>query len=227
MTIYEKTQKQLFDLSEEKYRKFSASLIPNIANVLGVRIPVLRKVAKQICDNEEWEKYVAKMPKYMEEAIIQAIIIGAKAKSPKDFDMIEKFVVKIDNWAVCDCFCSSLKMVKKYKEETFDFLLKYLNSKKEFEVRFALVVLLDYFVDEKYLGQIFNILNSFCHNGYYAQMAAAWLGSVCFVEFPDETFEYLKNSKLDKTTFNKTIQKIRESYRVEKSVAAKLQTLKK
>ncbi|MBQ6224657.1 MAG: hypothetical protein IJJ58_05765, partial [Campylobacter sp.] len=107
----------------------------------------------------------------------------------------------------------------------FNFLQPYLISKKEFYVRFGLVILLGYYVKEEYLTFIFDTLDNFKHKGYYAKMAAAWLLSVCFVKFPQKTFIYAKTSKLDKWAFKKGIEKTRQSFRVSKDFKEKLKTL--
>ena len=96
---------------------------------------------------------------------------------------------KINNWAVCDTFCAGLKITKKHKEEMFEFLQKYLKSHKEFEIRFGVVMLLDYYIEEKYLNQLFEIFDSIENKEYYVQMAIAWAISICLIKFYDKTGE--------------------------------------
>ena len=143
------------------------------------------------------------------------MIIGLKKEDisiiKKD---IENFVPKIDNWAVCDTFCSGLKIIKKYPEDFWKFLEKYLKSNKEFEIRFAIVIILNYYINEKYLSNVLEILNNIRHEGYYVKMAVAWAVSICYIKYPKITMEFLKDCNLDNFTYNKSIQKIIESYRV-------------
>ena len=90
---------------------------------------------------------------YYEEIMLRGMLIGL-CKNPdreKFFSMIEEFVPHIRNWGICDVFCGGLKEVKKYKKETYDFLKKYLSSEREFDVRFALVMLTGYYIDEEYI----------------------------------------------------------------------------
>ena len=143
------------------------------------------------------------------------------------FSLIDRFVLKIDNWAVCDSFCAALKSAKKNKSEFFDYIQKYLYSKSEFEIRFAVVMLLDYFIDDEYIETIFKICEQVRHEGYYVKMAVAWLLSVCVVKFPEKTVDYLKQDTLDIFTHNKAIQKARESFRVSDELKIYLNTLKK
>lgn len=215
-------RKRLIQLADEKYQKFSSSLIPNINNVLGVRLPLLNKLAKELYKTD-WKPFVKSETIYMEETMLQGMLIAMSG----DIELVKQFVPKIDNWSVCDKFCCTFKYVKNNKEEIWKFLQPYLKSDKEFENRFALVILLEYFVEREYLSEIFNILNSFKSNKYYAQMAAAWLVSVCFTVFSKETVTFLKSTKLDNWTYNKSIQKIMESLKVDDDMKQKIKALKR
>lgn len=219
-------RKRLEDLAEGDYQRFSASLLPNIDNVLGVRLPILRKIAKDI-SNSDWQGFLTSDAIYMEETMLQGMVIGLIAKDLKALPLIENFIPKINNWSVCDSFCCGLKFVSAYKKEVYNFLQLYLNSKQEYEIRFGLVMLLNYYVEEDYLDEIFVVLDEFSSKDYYAQMAAAWLLSICYVKFPELTEEYLNNSKLDDYTFNKAIQKIIESNRIAKNEKLRLKKYKR
>lgn len=140
---------------------------------------------------------------------------------------IEKFVPKIDNWAVCDTFCAGLKIIKKYPEDFWEFIGKYLKSDKEFEIRFAIVMILDYYINDKYIEEVLEILNNIKHEGYYVKMAVAWTVSICYIKFPKRTMKFLKECNLDNFTYNKSIQKIIESYRVENEDKEILKKMKK
>lgn len=217
---------KLISLAEADYQKFSASLLPNIDNVLGVRLPILRKIAKEI-SKSDWQRFLIEQTLYMEEIMLQGMVIGVVVKDDQGLSLVADFVPKINNWSVCDSFCCGLKFVKSYKREVYEFLQQYLNSEKEYEIRFGLVMLLYYFVDEDYLDKIFNKLDVFSSTDYYAQMAAAWLLSICYVNYPHKTEKYLEKSKLDDFTYNKSIQKIIESNRIEKNEKQRLKKYKR
>ncbi|WP_131044676.1 DNA alkylation repair protein, partial [Clostridioides difficile] len=121
----------------------------------------------------------------------------------------------IDNWSVCDGFCSDLKSMKKYKENMYDILKKYVYSKNPWEIRFALVMFLIYYVDDKHIKEIFEYCNNIQSEEYYVKMGMAWLLSICFIKCEEETFLYIKNNNLDDFTYNKMLQKIIESNRVD------------
>ncbi len=214
--------------TDPAYCKFSSALIPNIDNVLGVRIPVLRKIAKQIA-KDDWQKFLNKYEeKFMEDTMLKGMVISYLNE---DIDTVlnltEAFVLKIDNWAVCDTFCAGLKIFKKDRKKVFKFLIPYLTSKKEYSLRFAVLVLLTYFIEKDYIDEVLKILFNLKSSYYYVNMAIAWAVSVCYVKFPDCTLKYLENSTLDDFCHNKSISKIIESYRVSKEDKEKLKLLKR
>lgn len=219
----------LLDKSEEDYRKFSQALIPNINNVLGVRIPVLRKIAKEIYKSENWQEFLKQKEfEYFEETMLQAIVIGLVKDTPENIlKLVKDFIPKINNWSVCDCFCGGLKFTQQNKELVWEFIQPYFKSKNEYDIRFAYVMLLEHFIDEKYIDKCLYYIDNFSDTRYYAQMACAWALSMCYVNFPEKTLNYLKKSNLDNWTFNKSIQKICESLRVEKESKSMLKCLKR
>ena len=213
--VYE-TRKRLKGLADEKYRKFHSGLCPGIDNIMGVRVPDLKKIAKDIVNSGNYLEYLEyKNLKFYEEVMVKGLIIGyIKVDFDKRLEYIEDFIPYIDNWAICDTFCSSLKSINNNKEKMWKFIIEYLHSNEEFKIRFAVVIMLDYYIDEKYVKEVLNILDSVKHPGYYVKMAISWAISIAYIKFPKYTMNYLKNNSLDRFTYNKTLQKILESYRV-------------
>ena len=204
----EKIRKILLENSDEKYRKFSSSLIPNTDNLLGIRIPFLRKFAKSIAKTCAEEFLREKNCEYFEETMLQGMVIGlVKTDIAQRFELIKDFLPKIKNWSVCDCFCCGLKFTKDNRKEVLEFLKPYIKSENEYEVRFAAVMLLDYFVNEEYIDTTLALLNEFTHEAYYAKMAVAWAISICYINYPDKTFEFLKRTKISPWVFNKSDRK--------------------
>ena len=204
---------KLKENTDKKYKEFSQSLLPNVNNILGVRIPILRKIAKEIYKNKNLE-FLQKQPTSHEESLLQAMVIGLT----KNITLIEPFIHKITNWAICDTFCADLKITKTHKKEVYKIIKKYIKSKKEYELRFSLVMLLNYYVEEDYLTDIFKYLNTFKSKDYYAQMAAAWLICVCCTKFPLQTIEFLKTTNINEFTYKKAIQKIQDAYKIDKNI---------
>ncbi len=212
-------RQHIFSLKDDKYREFHRGLVPGEDTMIGVRVPVLRQYAKELYreyDGSGGSLIELIGDDYYEEIMLQGMIIGLQKKIGMDklFRQIDGFVPKIKNWAVCDVFCAGLKQVKKYPEETYEFLQKYLSSQQEYFIRFGLVMLLDYYVNEEYLAGVLKTTEKITHEGYYVKMAAAWLISVCFVKFYDETKAFMKGCSLDDFTYNKALQKARESLRI-------------
>lgn len=202
-------REKLFELKEENYQKFSSRLVVSKYELLGVRLPYLRKLAKELDEN-----YLNQEHKYFEEIMLEGMIIGNFKDISKTLKQLSIFVSKIDNWSICDSFCSSLKITKKYPKQVFKFIKKYQNSKLEFEKRFLLVMLLNYYVNDDYIDDIFLIIQKIDKTEYYVKMAVAWLLSICYLSYENKVIEYLIHGKLDAFTINKTISKICDSYRI-------------
>ena len=223
-------KKKLFELSDQKYKEFHGGLCPGIENIIGVRVPVLRKYAQELFKEKDWKQTIEEIDnEYYEEIMLQGMLIGQAKKEDINtiLKYVGKYVPKIDNWAICDVFCAGLKITKKYKKEMWNFIKKYLKSDKEFEIRFAVVMILDYYIDEEYLKEDFKIFDNIKHEGYYVKMAVAWAISICLIKYYEDTVKYLKKSKIDNWTYNKAIQKAIESYRISDSQKEILRKMKK
>ena len=202
-----KIREELINLSEEDYRDFSSKLLPGINNMLGVRLPALRKIAKSIA-KEDWKNYLDNVrDDYFEEVMLQGMVIGYINNTDIDeiISLIRKYVPKINNWSVCDSFCNGLKITNKNKEKMWNFIEEYLSSNYEFEVRFAVVMLLNFYVEEDYVELVLSNLDKIKHDGYYVKMAVAWAISICYVKFSETTLNYLKENNLDYFTYNKSL----------------------
>jgi len=221
-------EKRLLALQDPEYQKFHSKLVPNSHNVLGVRTPELRKLAKEICRGD-WKSFLKENDrKWYEKDVLQGLVTaGAKVSFEERLQLTAEFVPRIDNWAVCDIFCSSLKDVKTHKAEIWEFLQPYLHGNSEYEIRFGVVMLLSYFTEYSYVNKAFEAFDRITHEAYYVRMAVAWAVSVYFVHFPRETFAYLENNQLDDWTYNKALQKIIESYRVDASTKQRIREMKR
>lgn len=229
MTTTENIRKELLALVDHKYREFHSSLVPGADNILGVRVPQLRLLAKEVAKREDWRAFVeAADTEYYEETMLQGMVIGwSKMELEERMKYVEMFVPRINNWAVCDIFCGELKSaVRKGKESVWSFVQPYLQSDEEFKLRFGIVMLF-HFVDAEHIDSLLEYADLFNHEAYYARMAMAWMLSICFVKFPEKTMEYMKRSKLDNWTYNKALQKTMESLRVDKDTKAILRNMKR
>ena len=235
----EKIRKLLEEMAEPDYAKFSGSLLGREAVMLGVRLPKIRELAKKVAkaDGREYLDSVlsdadgAKQEEimYMEELMLYGMVIGCMKEKPEAlFPYIERYVARIDNWSLCDSFCAGLKQTKKQPELMWDFLQPYLQSDKEFDLRFGVVMLMDFYVTPEYIEKLLQIFDGIHHEGYYVKMAVAWALSVCLVKQWEESFAYMAwpENHLDEFTYVKTVQKCRESYRLTDDQKEKLTELK-
>ena len=221
-------KQRLLALSEEQFRDFSAKLIPTNSNILGVRVPALRQLVKELA-KDDWQTFLEEYEcVYLEEFMLKGMVIGAiKEDLETVLAYCEKFIPLIDNWAVCDIVCGDLKFAKKYPQQTWTFIQPYLTSQQEYEVRFAVVMILAHFINEEYIAQVLPTLDAVQHEAYYVKMAVAWAVSICFVKFPTQTMAYLHDNHLDDETYNKAIQKIIESRRVDEATKNRLRKMKR
>lgn len=211
-------KQQLLELSEPEYQKFSSRLIPNISkdSILGVRLPQLRKIAKTIAKGN-WQHYLkTASDDTFEEIMLQGMVIGyLKEELDQILPYVKNFIPKINNWSTCDSFCAGLKLSKKYSDEMWRFILPYLKGKQEYDIRFGVVMLLSYYVNEKYIDDALYLLDAIDYDAYYVKMAVAWAVSLYYINFPQRTVVYLKDNNLDSFTYNKALQKITESLKVD------------
>ena len=224
----EKIRKELEIIAEENYRIFAAKLIPNIDNLLGVRLPKLRKIAKKIVQLD-YEYYLAMDNHlYFEEVMLQGMIIGEiKLPWTERSRDVKQFISKIDNWSVCDSFCCGLKFEVSEKELVWQFLQPYFASDKPYDIRFAVVMLLFYFVDDEYAQKAFTLFDQIKNDDYYVKMAVAWAISIYFRELPTLTMSYLQKNQLDDWIYNKALQKITESLKVDSSTKIIIRSMKR
>lgn len=227
MGINQTLRTKLHELAEDEYKNFHKSLVPGLTNMLGVRMPKVRELAKW-ASKQDWQSEWDDLSNdCYEELMIKGLLIGyGKLSQEEQTAYLKKYVPLINNWAICDCCCSTWKFIQKDREYWFDFLQRYVDSENEFEIRFAVVSMLDYYITDDYIEQLYDIFDSITHDGYYVKMAVAWAVSICYVKYPKLTWDYLEKKSLDSFTHNKAIQKIRESNCVSKEEKDKILELK-
>lgn len=207
----------LSSMADEKYRLFSCKLLPDAVRktVIGVRLPRLRTLAKNMVKNGAYSIVLnSSIGSTMEEKMVYGMLIGyAPLTDEQKFEYLLKFVPKIDCWSVCDCVCVSLKF--KDKKKLWAFLLKnYAKSTAEFELRFVLVMVLNHFLEEKYLEDVLRLVANISSSAYYVVMAQAWLLSMLYVKFPQSVLDFLTSHKISTIVYAKTLQKILESRQI-------------
>lgn len=215
--------------AEAEFREFQKKLIPGSKPILGIRTPRMRTIAQQIARGCYEEFFKECHTDTYEEVMIQGLVIGyLKPLSYEHFcSLVDHFVPLIDNWAVNDCFCGSLKQVKKYSADFFFHLDRYLHSDNPWEIRAGLILMLSHYLKEDTIEEVLKRCDQIHMDHYYVRMGQAWLIATAYAKFRDLTQEYLEHCSLDDWTFNKTIQKCRESYRVNREDKELLKSMKR
>ena len=206
------------ELSDPKYKAFNESLIPGTSTAYGVRVPAIRNIARAVIKSSPEDFLKVSRPDSYEEIMLRGMVIaGMKLPVSDKLPLIEGFLPLIDSWAVCDTFCGDIKLRSpEEKRLIWEFMEPLFCDPREFYARFVLVMFLGHFVEPDYILRGLGAIEALTQEQYYVRMAAAWAVSVCYVKFPGETLPLLQRRTLPKFTQNKSIQKIRESYRVPK-----------
>ena len=210
-----KPEKYFFKIKDDKYRNFTSKLLPNIPkdSVIGVKIPDVKKYAKEYLKDEESKQFLKTLPhKYLEENILHAQLISLNKNFDEVVELLDKFLPYVDNWSVCDTIKPNI--VKKYPKEFLKYLKKWIKSKDEYRVRFSIVALLTYYLDDNFTDEINELVLNVKSDKYYINMARAWYFSFALIKQYDKTINIFENKLLDEWTNNKSIQKASESFRV-------------
>lgn len=219
-------RERLFALSDKAYAEFSSGLIPNIdAGILiGVRMPALRAVAKTLSTHEQ-ECFIGDLPhKFHEENMLHAIIINNMSAPELTVSALDTFLPWVDNWAVCDCLRPV--SLKKRPEELLALVRRHINSEHTYSIRFAVEMLMSYFLDELFLPEYPEMVAKIQSDDYYVNMMLAWYFATALAKRWEEIVPYIEMRSLTPWVHNKTIQKARESYRIDPAQKEYLKSLR-
>ena len=225
---YEDFLTELYSLQDLKYKEFHSKLIMS-DKLIGVRTPELKRIAKVIARSNYEDFFKENRHELYEENLVHGLVLGyLKLDFNELKPLVDDFIPYIDNWAVCDATVANLKVYKKNKTKDIVFkeIKNYLKNDNPWINRFGYVLLLEYFVEEKYMDEIFELCENY-KDHYYVKMAIAWLISMCYIKYKGRTITFLKKHKLDIWTHNKAIQKIIDSYRVDNMDKVILRGLKR
>lgn len=206
---------RLRELADEKLANFSSGLNPNCKPVLGVRLPELRKIAKEIAKTD-YKGFLEECPDtYFEYETLQAYVLGyAKDDIETILSYADLFLPKIKDWSVSDSFCQNFSIARKYPERVYGWLMDYAKKEEEFPQRVVAVLLMSHFLLPEYIDRVLAVMDILQYDGYYTRMGVAWCVATAYAKFPKEAAAYLADNKLQDWTYNKAIQKMCESYRV-------------
>ena len=223
-----KIQKELFSLQDKKYMKFLSKLTPNVSEdtIIGVRIPEIRKLAKKLIKNDQYEDFLKKLPhKYYDENLLHGAIISENKNFENCIQLLDSFLPFIDNWAVCDTI--SPKIFKKHKRELIEKIKEWIKSEKTYICRFGVEMLMTHFLDEDFENEYLEMVANIHSEEYYVKMVIAWFFATALAKKWDCAVIYLENDRLNIWVHNKTIQKARESLRITNEKKEYLKGLRK
>ena len=221
-------QKELFSLQDKEYMKFLSKLTPNVSEdtIIGVRIPEIRKLAKKLVKNNEYEDFLKELPhKYYDENLLHGAIISESKDFEKCIKLLDNFLPFVDNWAVCDTI--SPKIFKKYKKELIEKIKVWSQSDKTYTCRFGVEMLMTHFLDEDFKKEYLEVVADIHSEEYYVKMVVAWFFATALAKQWDYAVIYLEDNRLDVWVHNKTIQKARESLRILEDKKGYLKGLKR
>lgn len=220
--------KKLFELADEKYADFQAGLTPTISRELfiGVRVPAVRKLAKEIYRSGDYEDFLADLPhKYYDENMLHGLILSEFKNYDDCVAEVDRFLPYVDNWAVCDIM--SPKCFKKNKDRLIDKIVEWAGNDAVYTSRFGMEMLMSHYLDEDFREEYLEIPANVHIDDYYAKMMVAWFFATALAKQWDATIPYIREGRLETWTHNKTIQKARESNRITGEQKGYLKTLVK
>lgn len=218
---------RLSELSDPTYRDFHAGLIPNISpeTILGVRVPALRKLARELRGSAEAQEFMAALPhEYYDENCLHGLLINDIKDFGATVSALDAFLPYVDNWAVCDLI--SPRSFKSRPPELAAHVRRWLESSHSYTVRFGIGVLMSFYLDEGFEPAQLEAVAERCCEEYYVNMMVAWYFATALAKQPEAALPYIENRRLSRWTHNKAIQKSIESRRIPDETKAYLKALR-
>lgn len=219
---------RLFALQDPEYRLFQSKLMPTVdpARVIGVRIPDLRKLSRELAGTEQAAAFVRQLPHdYYEENNLHGFLIASLRDYGETVAALEAFLPHVDNWATCDLLHP--RAFDKRPEALPDQLFRWLQSDRTYTVRFAMGMLMSLYLDEAFRPKYADWIAGVKSEEYYVNMMAAWYFATALAKRWDDVFPYLTDHRLPVWTHNKAIQKAIESRRISPEQKQILRSLKR
>lgn len=220
-------QEQLFQRQDTEYGDFISKGVPNLERELfiGVRVPVLRSLAKEL-NAEKVQDFLHQLPHhYYEENLLHAILISEIKDYDECLEAVERFLPYIDNWAVCDIL--SPKVFKNNRATLIEHIRRWAISPHVYTARFAMIMLMTHFLDGDFCPDYLTIAETIRAEDYYVDMGIAWFYATALAKQWEPTLAQLQRHTLTPWVHNKTIQKARESLRITAEQKEFLATLRR
>lgn len=220
-------RQRLEELRDEEYRSFHSKLMPETDPdvIIGVRMPQLRKLAKEISAMPEAGLFMEQLPhRYYEENNLHGLLIEGMKDYDECMGALERFLPYVDNWATCDMIAP--KVFAKHREDLLVHIRSWMESDLVYTVRFGTGMLMRHFLDDDFRVEYLDIVSALRSDEYYVNMMTAWYFATALAKQYEAALPYIEGRKLDVWTHNKAIQKARESRRVSREHKEYLGTLK-
>ena len=217
--IEQLVQKMLFENQDKNYADFQAKLIPTVARdtIIGVRTPVLRKLAKEFAKTEDAKVFIKMLPhQCYEENNLHGFIIETFKDFEETVSAVEDFLPIVDNWATCDIV--SPKVFKKNPQKLLPYIKTWIKTDKTYTIRFGIETLMSVYLDDNFLPEYLELVANVRSEEYYVNMMIAWYFATALAKQWDTVIPFLREKRLPKWTHNKTIQKAIESYRITEEI---------
>jgi len=211
-------------IADLKYKKFNENLIGKNSPIIGVKIPELRKMTKNIIKSNQVNDFFNEYDGvYFEEKLIKGLLLASNEDLFNKY--VNEYLKELDSWCLVDTFCNSCKFINNKKEKYWDFIKKLISSNEEFIIRCGYVLIINYYINDSYIDEIIELLVK-KFDFYYVNMAIAWCISEAYVLYPLKMESLLKRKILCDFVQNKAIDKINDSFRVERESKVRLRDLK-
>ncbi|MER2106995.1 MAG: DNA alkylation repair protein [Solibacillus sp.] len=215
-------------VADEAYKQFIRKLVDTNYPIVGVRVPILRQMAKELTKSGAWRAFLQEEPVYHEDVQLRAFVLGLVPVTVEErMQLLEQLFPYMDNWGVTDGLCSSLKETKKYMAAYWNWLQTLRDDPAPFTRRFIYVMYLTYYVTTDYREEVLAQLEQETTEHYYIQMAVAWAVSIAYIKAPNKVLPFLQNTTMPTWNYNKAIQKICESRQIDPQTKVILRAMKR
>lgn len=223
---YNKFIDYLYTFQDLKYKNFNSKIILN-DNLIGIRMPILKKIAKKISNGDYLSFIKYNNHNFHEEKMLYGLILGYINTDFKHLLLLmDNFIPYIDNWSICDSFCANLKTFKVNQQEGYKYIINCFKSNDVFKVRVGIVLLINFYINDIYIDDILINIKKINASNYYISMAIAWLLSMCYIKYPNKIYQFIKENDIDELTRKRTIQKIVDSKQVKKKNKIEIKKLR-
>lgn len=219
----------LFSFSDIKYKSFQLSLIPGYEcdRMIGIRVPILRKIASGISKTEYAKDFLNTLPhEYYEEYLIHAFLINGLRSYSQTIDALEAFLPHVDNWACCDALSPASFKKNDNKEDLTENIKRWLKSERAYTVRFAVGMMMKFFLDDAFTPEFPELASKIKSDEYYINMMIGWYFATGLAKRYSDFVTFLENRLLSPAAHNMTVRKARESFRISNEQKEYLKSLK-